>query len=83
MMIASLTLLSRREGFHVTMIVQICPNIKCYGHQHLLAYVYPIHKLCRCIGEQKGPLSGEVPFVRHAVNSLSGMPGAVELAVAK
>ena len=35
------------------------------------------------MGEQKGPLSGVVPLIWHFVNSLSGIPGAVELAVAR
>ena len=45
--------------------------------------MYPTHKFCRCIGEQKGPLSRDVPLMRQAVNSLFGIPAAVELAVAR
>ena len=49
----------------------------------ILAYVYPTHSSCKCMGEQKGPLSAEVPFMRHAVSIFFGIPGAEALAVAR
>ena len=76
-----MALASKRAGFHVTGNLSMGIG-KRVRERNSLAYVNPTHMFWCWIGEQNGPLSGSVPLISQAVNSLGGIPGLFALAAA-